>query len=243
MLPKLDVPIFELVLPLSKKKIKYRPFLVKEEKILLMAMESDDENATLLAVKQIVNNCCLDDDINVETLPVTDLEYLFLNLRARSIGEVVDLQYKCNNKIKDDKGEENECGNVVKFSFNLLEIAPEIPENHNNKIQLTPTMGIVMRYPNFKTMENVEGTDVERLMSVLVGCIESIYDAENIYYAKDIAKEELQDFLENMSREQFAKVQEFFDTMPKLSKNVTFHCTKCGYKEDIVIEGIQNFFA
>jgi hypothetical protein len=108
MLPKLDVPMFELVLPLTKKKVKFRPFLVKEEKILLMAMESEDANATSLAIKQIVNNCLISDNVDIETMPVLDLEYLFLNLRARSIGEVIDLQYKCNNKVKDDAGEEKE---------------------------------------------------------------------------------------------------------------------------------------
>ena len=120
MLPKIDVPMYDLVLPLTKKKVRFRPFLVKEEKILLMAMEAEDDNSILLAIKQIVSNCCLDDDMNVNTLPITDLEYLFLNLRARSVGEMVDLQYKCNNKVKDDKDEEKECGNVVKLSINLL---------------------------------------------------------------------------------------------------------------------------
>jgi hypothetical protein len=242
MLPKLDVPMFELVLPLSKKKVKFRPFLVKEEKILLMAMESEDDNATLLAVKQIVNNCCLDDKIDVETLPVTDLEFLFLNLRARSIGEVVDLQYKCNNKVKDDAGEEKECGAVIKLPVNLLEIEPVIPESHKNKIELSENMGIIMQYPNFKTMENLEGSEVERLMSVLVGCIESIYDKDNMYYSKDIPQEELVEFIENLTRDQFVKVQEFFDTMPKISKKLHFGCKKCGYEEDITVEGLQNFF-
>ena len=113
MLPKIDVPIYELDLPLSKKSVKFRPFLVKEEKILLMAMESNTDDSSLLAIKQIITNCCLSDDINIESLPITDLEYFFLNLRARSVGEIVDLQYKCNNKVKNENDEDVECGNEI----------------------------------------------------------------------------------------------------------------------------------
>ena len=241
MLPKIDVPIFELTLPLTKKKVKYRPFLVKEEKILLMAMESEDETSTLLAIKQIINNCCL-SDIDIDSLPITDLEFFFLNLRARSVSETVDLQYKCNNKVKNEEGEESECGNLVKLNINLLEIQPKIPKNHNTKIELTADMGIVMRYPTFKMVENSNGEEVERLINILISCVEYVYDKDNIYYAKDTPKEELTDFIESLTREQFVKVQEFFDTMPKISKKVHFDCPKCGYKEDINVEGIQNFF-
>lgn len=240
-LPKLDVPIFELTLPLTKKKVKFRPFLVKEEKILLMASESDDANATFLAIKQIINNCCI-SEIDVDDLPVTDLEFFFLNLRARSVGEIVDLQYKCNNKVTNDKNEEGECGNIVKLKVNVLEIQPEIPEGHTNKIELTPNLGIMMRYPTMSMMENVEGTEVERITSVLLDCVDYIYDEENIYYKKDISKEELTEFFDGMTREQFAKVQAFFETLPKISKNVEFKCTKCGYHENILVEGMQSFF-
>jgi hypothetical protein len=241
-LPKLDVPIFELTLPLTKMKVKFRPFLVKEEKILLMASESDDPNATFLAIKQIINNCCL-TEIDVEDLPVTDLEFFFLNLRARSVGEIVDLQYKCNNKVKNDKNEEGECGNLVKLKVNVLEIQPQIDPDHTNKIELSPKLGIVMRYPTMSMMENIEGDDdVQRITGVLLQCVDFIYDDENIYYKKDISTEELTEFFDNMTREQFAKVQKFFETLPKISKDLDFKCSKCGYHENINIEGIQNFF-
>lgn len=240
MLPKIDTPIYDLTLPLSKKKIRFRPFLVKEEKILLMAIESEDENAMLLAVKQIVNNCCLNPDFDVENIPLSDLEFLFLNLRARSVGEVVELQYKCNNKPNADSQEE--CGNLVKFDLNLLEIQPEIPEGHTNKIELSPKMGILMKYPNMKSMENVEGNEVEKLMDILISCIDCIYDEDNMYYAKDQTKEELTEFVENLNRVQFAELQKFFETLPKVKKELHFHCDKCGYDENIFVEGIQNFF-
>lgn len=207
-----------------------------------MASESDDPNATFLAIKQIINNCCL-TEIDVEDLPVTDLEFFFLNLRARSVGEIVDLQYKCNNKVKNDKNEEGECGNLVKLKVNVLEIQPQIDPDHTNKIELSPKLGIVMRYPTMSMMENIEGDDdVQRITGVLLQCVDFIYDDENIYYKKDISTEELTEFFDNMTREQFAKVQKFFETLPKISKDLDFKCSKCGYHENINIEGIQNFF-
>jgi len=246
MLPKIDVPIYELELPLSKKSVKFRPFLVKEEKILMMAMESDTDDSSLLAIKQIITNCCLSDNVDVETLPIIDLEYFFLNLRARSVGEIVNLQYKCNNKVKDEEsGEEKDCGNVVKLEVNILDIKPKISEKHTTKIVLSPKMGIVMKYPSFKMVEDnvkVEGGEIEKLMSILLNCIESVYTEDSIFYAKDIPKEELSDFVESLTREQFAKVQEFFDTMPKIKKELSFICNKCGYKENIFVEGLQSFF-
>ncbi len=245
MLPKIDVPIFELDLPLTKKKVKFRPFLVKEEKILLMAMESDKEDSSILAIKQIITNCCLSEDIDIEALPITDLEFFFLNLRARSVSEVVDLQYKCNNKVKDDKDEEVECGNNVKLSLNILDIKPEIAEGHSTKIELTPTMGIIMKYPSFKTIEateKIEGGGVEKLMATIMNCIESVYTEETIFYAKDVSSQELSEFVESLTREQFAKVQLFFETMPKIKKKIDFDCKKCGYHENITVEGIQSFF-
>jgi hypothetical protein len=243
MLPKLDVPIYDLTLPLLKKKIQIRPFLVKEEKILLIANESEDELTILSAIKQIVNNCCLTEDIDVELLPISDLEFVFFNLRARSISEVVELRYKCNNKIHVGE-EEKVCGNMVEFDVNILDIKPEIPENHTNKIELTPTMGVVMKYPNFKILNTISATsESEILMETTLSCIDYIYDEDEIYYAKDVKKEELTDFLESMNRAQFLKLQEFFETIPKISKEVDFHCKKCGYEEKILLEGIQNFFA
>lgn len=243
MLPKLDVPIYELKLPLLDKVVRYRPFLVKEEKILLMAMESNDEKAVVDAVKQIVNNCCV-DNIDVDILPIVDLEYLFLNLRARSVGEVVELQYKCNNKVKNEGSEEEKtCGNLVKFDLNLLEIKPEIDEKHSNKIELSSDTGIVMKYPNFKLVEKIDAdSEVDRIMKMIVECVDFIYDKDNIYYRKDIEEKELLEFIESLTRDQFKNVQNFFETLPKIKKKLHFHCTRCNYEEDFDVEGLQNFF-
>jgi hypothetical protein len=241
-LPKLDVPIFTIDLPLSKTKLRYRPFLVKEEKLILIAVESDDEKTIMDTIKQIINNCCL-DDVDTETLPITDLEYFFLHLRARSIGEIVDLQYKCNNKVKDDAGEEVECGNNVKLKVNILEIEPTFNDKHTNKIELTDKLGIVMKYPNFATIDKVKSNnDVEQILGIIMNCVDYIYDEDSIYYRKDISDEELTEFIENLTQKQFAKVQEFFETVPSIKKELDFKCNKCGYQEKILIEGIQNFF-
>lgn len=243
MLPKIDVPIYELTLPLTNRLIHFRPFLVREEKILLMAMESNEADSILLAIKQILTNCCL-DDLNVDELPITDIEYLFLNLRARSVNEVVELPYRCNNKIEVN-GEENECGNIVKLEMNLLEIQPEVHEKKIDKIELSKNMGILIKYPSFKMVEEAqkqEGSEVDKLMNVLIACIDGVYTEENIFYSKDVPKKELLEFIEGLTREQFTKVQEFFETMPKIKKDVEFNCAKCGYHETITIEGLQNFF-
>lgn len=245
MLPKLDVPIYELHLPLLNKKIRYRPFLVKEEKLLLMAMESDDEKTVTDTIKQIVNNCCL-DEVNIDSIPVVDLEYIFLNLRARSVGEIVELKYKCNNKVKKENSEEEKtCGNVVNFDLNLLELKPEINESHTNKIQLSEKMGIVMKYPTFKVFDNMivnEEANIQNIMNFIFDCVDYIYDEENIYYKKDIERKELEEFIDSLTRDQFLKVQQFFETLPKIKKKIDFVCNKCGYKENFDVEGLQNFF-
>jgi hypothetical protein len=242
MLPKIDVPIYDVQLPLTKKKIRYRPFLVKEEKLLMMAMEANDIKGVTTTIKQIVNNCIL-DEVDVEKLPVTDIEFLFLQLRARSVSEIVELSYKCNNTLKDDEGNEKTCNHIVKFDFNIFDIKPAFDEKHTNKIELSPELGVVMRYPTFESIELIEdGNDVSKVFSILTTCVDYIYDKDNIYYAKDVTAEELNEFIDGMTRDQFEKVKDFFDTMPKLKKNIDFKCGKCGYSENIEIEGIQNFF-
>lgn len=240
-LPKINTPSYELFLPLSKKTIKYRPFLVKEEKILLIARESNDESMIINAIKQIINNCCL-TKLDIEKLPILDLEYLFLNLRAKSVGEIVELQYKCNNNIEKETGEVIKCGHVSPIIINLLEISPKFMENHSNKIELDENIGIVMKYPVFNTLKNVSENKIETLLFIIYDSIDYIYDNEEIYYSKDISTNEIADFVGNLNSTQFNKIKMFFDTMPKLFKEVNFSCKKCGYKEIIKIEGIQSFF-
>ena len=242
MLPKIDVPIYELNLISSGKKIRFRPFLVKEQKLLLMANQSDDPKDSLNVVKQICKNCII-DEVDVESLPVFDLEFIFLNLRARSVSEVINLQYKCNNKVKNEADEETVCGNLEKFDVNLLEIVPTKDPKHDKKIMLSDKLGIMMKYPTFEMIANLKGqNEDETLMELLTICVDNIFDQDNIYYTKDVTREELVDFIDNLQQKDLEKIQEFFETAPKIKKDISFNCRKCGYKENIVVEGLQNFF-
>jgi hypothetical protein len=241
-LPKLDVPTYELKLLSKDKIIRFRPFLVKEQKLLMMAVESTDSKDILNAVKQICKNCIL-DELNIDTLPIFDLEHIFLNLRARSINEIVNLQYKCNNKIIKENGEEDTCNSIEKYKLNLLEIQPQYGDNHDRKIMFNDKMGVVMNYPNFEILSKIKSQDEDQIViELLMNCIDYVFDEEQIYYAKDCTEEELKDFIDSLQQKDLQKIQHFFDTAPKLKHDIHFQCKKCGYKEDIEVEGLQNFF-
>ena len=242
-LPKIDVPVYETKLISTGKTVKFRPFLVKEQKLFMMASESTDVKETVGVIKQVLNNCIL-SDVDVETLPTFDLEHLFMQLRARSVGEVVNLKYNCNNIVKKDDGEEKTCGGLVKFDLKLLEIEPTIDKEHSTKIVISPKLGIVMKYPSFETSFNDElvESNIEKTIDIIVNCIDYIYDENQMYYAKDTPKEELVEFIENLQQDDIEKIQNFFSTMPKIKKDLDFKCPKCGYEERIEVEGIQNFF-
>lgn len=242
MLPKLDVPTYEVNLISTGKPVRFRPFLVKEQKLFLMASESDDAKETIKIIKQVLKNCII-DEVNIDTLSTFDLEWLFINLRARSVEEIVHLNYKCNNNIKDEEGKEVKCNGIVNLDVNLLEIQPSKNPNHTNKIQINDNLGIVLKYPTFELIEQYENLNESELMtSILVDCIDYIYDKEQMYYAKDTTKEELIEFIDNLQQKDLEKLKVFFDTLPEVKKNVDFECPKCHYKENIEIKGIQNFF-
>lgn len=241
-LPKVDFPIFTMELLSNNKKIRFRPFLVKEQKLLLMATESEDTKDIIETVKQICKNCIL-DDIDIESLPVFDLEYIFLNLRSRSVNEIVELQYRCNNKVKDENNEEKVCGSLEKFQINLLEIQPIRDSEHSSKIMFTENLGVVMKYPTFNMIENLKGsTEEEILFELLTKCIDYVFDKDEIYYAKDCSQEELTEFIDSLQQKDLEKIQKFFESAPKIKHNLNFKCRKCSYDENIVVEGLQNFF-
>jgi hypothetical protein len=176
---------------------------------------------------------------------MTDLEYIFLNLRARSVGEVVELQYKCNNKTGAEGALPHACGNIMKFNVNLLEIKPEIPENHSNNIKLSENIGIVLKYPSFKNYEKVDAnkSEIETIIDILLDCIDYIYDQDTLYYAKDSTRVELQEYIEGLTQDQFKKIQGFFTSIPKIKTNIDFKCDKCGYTETFEVEGLQSFLS
>jgi hypothetical protein len=241
-LPKIDVPIFDVKLFSTDKKVKFRPFTVKEEKLFLIASESDDPQSAITTIKQVLNNCIL-DDTDIDSLPLFDVEMLFLNLRARSIGEVVDLKYKCNNNIVEEDGREHKCGNEVGIEVNVLEVLPEVGQNHSKKIEINKKLGLVMKYPKMDIVVNMNDQEnIDSVLQMIAGCIDYIYDENNLYYAKDSTKEELLEFLETLQSKDLENIKQFFETMPKMKKTLDFKCGKCGYQEKIDVEGIQNFF-
>ena len=242
MLPKLDVPIYTINLISTGKPVRFRPFLVKEQKLFLMAAESTDGNEMVGVIRQVLRNCVL-DEMDVDSLPTFDLEYLFMNLRARSVEEIVDLRYKCNNTLKDENGEDKKCSGVVEFKLNLLEVEPTKNPNHKNKIQLTENLGIAFKYPTFEMIQKYEKmNENEVMLKILVDCIDYVYDKESVYYAKDSTREEMEEFIDNLQQKDLEKFKDFFDTMHEIKKDVHFKCPKCSYEEDIAIKGMQNFF-
>jgi len=238
-LPKIDAPIYELELPLSKKQIRYRPFLVKEQRNLMMAMESDDKDTIEKNIKQVLNNCTLTKGVNIDALPILDVEYYFIQLRARSVSEVVDNKYRCENEV-DGKV----CNNSMEVKFNLLDIKLDKEETNKNEIQLTKDIVIKLTYPQFSVLEKTSklNNTTDMAFNMIVDCIESIFDGQQFHYAKETPRQELVDFIESLSHEQFAKIEEFFNNLPRLNKKIECTCGKCGFKHLIEIEGLENFF-
>lgn len=242
MLPKIDVPIYTVKLLSTGKPVRFRPFTVKEEKLFLMTNETDDVKAILETTKQVLNNCIL-DEVDIENLPMFDIENIFLNIRARSVGEIIKLNYKCNNIVTNEKGEDSKCDNLVNIELNVLEIKPEENNQHDKKIVISENVGIVMKYPSFKLFENVNlSDDPNSIIETALKCIDYIYDKDNIYYSKDIPKQELDEFIDSLQSKDLEKIKKFFETMPKLKKQVHFKCKKCEYEENINVEGIESFF-
>lgn len=245
MLPKVDVPIYDLKLTSLKKPIKFRPFLVKEQKLLLMAQESliadkTGKESSLSIVKQLINNCVL-SEIDIDSLPIFDIEYLFLNLRARSIGENITLNYKCANEIPVEQGT-MKCGNIVNINLNLLEIKPKIDSKHSTKIEINENLGLIMKYPILDTVDSIDFNDEKNILELIFSCIESIYDSETVYYTKDVSKKELEEFLDSLPTTIIDKIKNFFETMPRVKENVHFKCSKCNYEEEVTVEGLDSFF-
>lgn len=242
-LPKIDVPVYELKLLSTGKTIRYRPFTVKEEKLFLMASESSDIKSIMNTVKQVINNCII-DDVDIETLPVFDIEQIFLNLRSKSVGEVVNLKYRCNNKVLDEeKKEEKNCNTIVEIDVNIDDIVPKNDKKVSNKIMITENLGVSLSYPTFKSLENYNQEDESQsTLSTIIDCIEFIFDKENVYYAKDYKKEELIEFIDSLQTRDLQKFKDFFDSIPKLQKKINFKCPKCKYEEEVLVEGIESFF-
>ena len=233
-LPVINAPEFEAKVPSSGQKIFFRPFLVKEEKALYVAMEGGQQSEMVNTVSKVIQNCITSEkDINVSELAYFDLEYLFLKLRSKSVGEVVDLKFKHVSKP--------DCPGITPVSVKLDDIEVTFSDDHTDKIMITDEVGIKLKYPTISSVSNIEGQDIDSIFDYVVDSIDYIYDQEKIY--EETSKKELKEFIENLSQEQFGKVMNFFNTLPKLTKTITFNCAECGEEETIVVEGLQGFFA
>jgi hypothetical protein len=238
-LPKIDVPTYEIELPVSKTKIKYRPFLVKEQRNLLMAIESSESTTIQQNIKDILYNCTLTEGVDLEKLPIIDVEYYFINLRAKSVGEVVESRYRCNNEVNDI-----ECGNIMEKDVDLTQIKVKMNDDISPEIQLTPNISIKLKYPEFGIVkdslryENIN--DVT--FNMIAQSIEYIYDGQQFYYATESTPEELIEFVEGLNQEQFGKIENFFNNLPKLKETLDIKCSKCGFQHKIEVEGLESFF-
>ena len=236
-LPKISTPTYELEIPSTKKKIRYRPFLVKEEKILIIAMESQSDTEIANAVKDVLSTCILTKGVKVDTLSTFDIEYLFLNIRGKSVGEDVEVLVTCpdDNKTK------------VPVRINLDDIKIITHDDHKRDIKLDDSLLMRMRYPsinefiksNFSTSE-VKSEDT---FDLIISCIEQIYNDEESWSTSDCTKEEMNDFLDQLNSNQFKEIEKFFDTMPKLSHTLTVNNPNTKVKSDVKLEGLAAFFA
>jgi hypothetical protein len=228
-LPKLESPVFELNLPSTGKKIKFRPFLVKEHKVLLTMSEAENEEVWRI-IRDLVDVCTF-NKLNVDELAHFDIEFIFLHLRAKSIGEQVDVILNC------------ECGNKIETSYNIEDVKIEKKPDHSNKIQLNDTFGVEMKYPTLEKVIDVFGSNNNaKVIELILESIKGIYDTENYWDVKDHTKEELEEFVFSLTKQQFEKVEEFFVTAPKVVQTIEADCPKCGKHNVSKLEGLQNFF-
>ena len=236
-LPKLTTPTYELEVPSTDEKISYRPFLVKEEKILLMAMESGKSDDIINAVGQIVSECTF-NKLKIADMPMFDVEYIFLNIRAKSVGEMSKIKLLC----PDDKK------TYAEIEVDLTKVVVEVGEGHTNKIELKDKMGIIMTYPTLSSFKDI-GLDskitASNMTDIISKCILQIYenDGDKIYEAKDQTEKELSDFIDQMNTKQFKDVQKFFDTMPKLQHKVSIKNPKTKKTSEVTLSGLNGFFS
>ena len=231
-LPKIATPTYELTVPSNKDTLKYRPFLVKEEKILLLANEAEDEGEMMSAVKQIINNCTF-DSIDVDALALFDLEYLFLKIRSKSVGEVVNLKLPCD----DDED------TLVEVKFNLDEVEVQFNKDHTNEVPITDEITLIMDYPQYEFLNTrIEGSETAFIFNLIKKCISKIIDGEQIIERADFTTKELDEFLESLSTQHFQKLQEFFETMPRVKHEVKFRNPNTKKQTKITLEGMQSFF-
>ena len=234
-LPKINAPEYSLVVPSTKVEVKYRPFLVKEEKLLLIAQETGDEKALYTAIKNLIHNCC-HGQLDVDTMPLFDVEYVFLQLRSKSVGEFADVLVIC----PDDNETE------INVKVNLNELTVDLPSKDHNKIQLTDDIGIVMAYPNLASVlltaidKDKSASDI--MFDTILECMFQIWQGEEVFAASDYTHKDKLDFIDSLSHDQFEKIQQFFETMPSVKKEVEITNPNTKVVSKVDIEGMNSFF-
>ena len=237
-LPKISTPTYELELPSTGKKIRYRPFLVREEKILIMALESEDTKQISSAIVQILSDCIATKTVKVSELSTFDIEYLFLNVRAKSVGETVEVNVTC-----PDDGETQ-----VQMEINIDDIKVQKDPDHNNIIKLDDNLSMKLKYPSLEQFVennfevNETDSDVNKSLSMITSCIDVVYDEEESWSAADCTKKELEEFVEQMNTKQFKEIENFFVTMPKLSHTIKVKNPNTKVESEVVLEGLASFF-
>ena len=236
-LPKIATPTYELDLPSTGKSIKYRPFLVKEEKVLVIALESEDTKQITNAIKAVLKNCVLTKGVKVETLPTFDIEYLFLNIRGKSVGEELEVNIVC-----PDDGETN-----VPIFINLDDIQVEKDDDHTNQIKLDDDLMMEMKYPSLEqfiknNFDFQEGNQMDQSFELIATCIDKIYNEDEVWATADCTKKEVKEFLESMNSSQFKEIEKFFESMPKLKHTIEITNPKTKVKSEVVLEGLASFF-
>ena len=237
-LPKVNTPTYELVLPSSGRKIKYRPFLVREEKILIMALESEDVKQITNAVIEILNNCVLTKGTKIERMSTFDIEYLFLNVRSKSVGETIDVNITCPDDNKTS----------VQMTIDLDTIKIKKDRTHKDTIKIDDSLSMKMRYPSMDQFiesnfdSSTQGDDIKTTLDMIVSCIDTIYTEEESWSGTDSTKKELQEFIEQLNSKQFKLIENFFTTMPKLTHKVKVKNPNTGVESEVVLEGLAAFF-
>ena len=237
-LPKIATPSYELELPSTGETIQYRPFLVKEEKLLVIALESEDTKQITTAIKTVIKNCILTKNIKVESLPTFDIEYLFLNIRGKSVGEELEVNIIC-----PDDGETQ-----VQVKINLDDIQVQKKEEHTNKIKVDSSIVMEMRYPSLEqfiksNFDFNSDSSMDQSFDLVAACVDKIYNEDEVWASADVTKKELIEFLEQMNSSQFKEIEKFFETMPKLSHEVKIKNPKTEVESTVVLEGLSSFFA
>ena len=233
-LPILETATYELTLPSSDVQVKYRPFLVKEEKVLLIAMESEDGVQITRALKEIVRTCTF-NSINVDLLPTFDLEYIFLNVRAKSVGEVTKLKLLC----PDDKE------TYANVELDLSKVEVQVDDKHSNEISISDKIKMIMKYPTIDTFDpSIDASKLKtnQLFDIIANTVYEIYDGETVHKASDYSKKDMNDFIESLTSDHFGKIQEFFNTMPRLQHELEIENPKTKVKSKVMLSGLQSFF-